>query len=141
MLTATRLLIATVTFVAFVISLAALVNYQPLPAGQLPQPAIPPDTLPATTNSRPPMSRAAWNLFGWAGLAAIVLLCCFLWEPIVRRIAGPGNNLFASILLLGSMVIGITSPLVAAIRSSRLWLLVSLCGVLLALRFFWLLAD
>ena len=75
-----------------------------------------------------------WNIFGWAGILSLCLFVGFVTFPnMIERVP----YRVASSLLLLAMLSSIACPIVAATRSSRWWLLVTLGGVLTGLRFFW----
>ncbi len=78
--------------------------------------------------------------FGWVGLVALAILCLLTFDNSQHALTWLPYR-FASILLIVSMISSVVCPLIEAVRSSKLWLLVSLTGLAVTLRFFWILAD
>jgi hypothetical protein len=88
------------------------------------------------------MAGMNWNWFGWIGLLSLCLFLSFLAFPhkIINLVLPYEAAMpYKSALLLLAMISSIVCPVIASIRSSKWWLLLSLCGVLSALRFFWIL--
>jgi hypothetical protein len=76
--------------------------------------------------------------FGWSGLVGLTVFISFLIWPGEMGFA-PYN--IASITLLSAMMVSIIFPAIESARSSKWWLVVFICGLSAALRFFWVLAD
>ncbi|HMH13949.1 MAG TPA: hypothetical protein VK578_12650 [Edaphobacter sp.] len=76
-----------------------------------------------------------WNWFGWFGLLNLAVFV-FLTLSKIRVDPDGLAYRFVSISLLFAMLSTILSPIIASVRASKWWLLVSGCGVLVALWFF-----
>jgi hypothetical protein len=74
---------------------------------------------------------------GWSGLLGLLLFLSFLVYPNEINLV---PYKLASTTLLLAMVMSIVCPVIASIRSSKWWLVVSACGLATALRFFWIIA-
>ena len=75
-----------------------------------------------------------WNIFGPAG---VLSLCLFVGAVAFLNVVEWVPYRVASSLLLLMLFSSISCPIVAAIRSNKWWLLVTLGGVLTGVRFFW----
>jgi hypothetical protein len=82
-----------------------------------------------------------WNWFGWFGLLCFCLFMVFLAFPNVFPAATAAIPYkLASISLAVAMFSSVVCPIVASIHSSKWWLVLSACGLLSILWFFWHLA-
>jgi hypothetical protein len=75
-----------------------------------------------------------WNLFGWFGLLSFCLFLGFLAFPAVTTII---PYKLGSISFLIVMFSSMVCPVIASIRSSKWWLVLSLGGMSSILWFFW----
>jgi hypothetical protein len=82
------------------------------------------------------MAGMNWNWFGWFGLFSLCLFWSFMLFP---HETDSLPQKVGSIGLLFVMFSSTVFPLVA-VRSSKWWLLLVLCGMVSVVRFFWILS-
>ena len=76
-----------------------------------------------------------WNWFGWFGLLNLAVFVFLSLSRISVESDGLAYRV-VSISLLFAMLSTILFPIVASVRASKWWLVVSVCGILATFWFF-----